>query len=184
MAIRKYVQRGCTNRGMRDVLLAALDLGARMKRTRSGVTIYGPNGTAGTHMTVSDRRAAVNLAADLRRIGIPVDERPHRASQPDPEAALAAQAHLRAAWGSPKKWIGNGRFGLMLLASPGAVVTPCSYDLAGNAWVIVDRLGRLRAYGSSARGAHAGDPYEVMRREHGTWRDARGRTPDEVVAEA
>lgn len=70
--IKRYVQRGCTDRETRDLLLKALDQGARMKPTRGGVRIMGPTGTAGAHFTGSDVRGHKNLRAMLRRAGISV----------------------------------------------------------------------------------------------------------------
>jgi hypothetical protein len=70
--MRRYVRRGCTDRATRDVLLAALDQGARMKATKAGVMVHGPNGSTSAHFSVSDKRAALNLRAQLRRSGVPV----------------------------------------------------------------------------------------------------------------
>lgn len=54
------------------MLLSVLHAGHRYKMTKSGIIIYGPDGTCGTHLSVSDHRAVKNLRADLRRCGIPL----------------------------------------------------------------------------------------------------------------
>ena len=66
----KAVRRGCTDRATRDVLLAALNAGTRGKLTRQGIMLYGPQGAYAAHFSVSDHRAAKNLATGLRRAGI------------------------------------------------------------------------------------------------------------------
>ena len=71
-ALRKYIQRGCTDRPTRDILLSALDAGAEMRRTTKGVLVYGPEGTVTAHMSNSNYRAAKNLTARLRRAGVGV----------------------------------------------------------------------------------------------------------------
>lgn len=68
--IRRTIRRACTHREMRDLLLAVVDSGVRMRLTSSGVLVYGPKGTAGTHFTCSDVRAQKNFRARLRQIGV------------------------------------------------------------------------------------------------------------------
>lgn len=69
-AARDYVRRSCSDREVRDVVLRAIKGGARAKRTRKGVMLFGPGGMAVAHMTESDHRAARNLAARVRRLGL------------------------------------------------------------------------------------------------------------------
>lgn len=71
----RIVQRGCTNRDVRKVILSALKSGVRYRMTRSGVMIYGPTGFASAHFTVSDRRGYKNLIAGLRQAGIQIKEK-------------------------------------------------------------------------------------------------------------
>lgn len=67
----KVVQRGCTNRDIRETIVSALKGGVRYRMTKKGVVLYGDDGqTAVTHFTVSDRRAVLNVKAQLRRMGI------------------------------------------------------------------------------------------------------------------
>ena len=65
------VRRGCTNKEMRKVTLAALATGARSKLTKNGIMIFNEDGdTAVTHFTSSDRAAALNFQKRLQRIGV------------------------------------------------------------------------------------------------------------------
>lgn len=72
-AVVRRIRKGCSNRDIRDVCLAAVGAGARFRLTRRGIVFYGRDGgTAHTHWTVSDVRAAKNLRAALLRIGVPL----------------------------------------------------------------------------------------------------------------
>lgn len=66
----RRVQRGCTDKTVRELLLAILRGGHRYRMTKSGVMVFGAEGTASAHFTGSDRRAISNFRADLKRIGI------------------------------------------------------------------------------------------------------------------
>lgn len=66
----RKIRRGCTNREVRATLLRAIQSGARYKLTKKGVILYGPNGVAVTHFTVSDHRGVKNLKASLKAAGI------------------------------------------------------------------------------------------------------------------
>ena len=66
--------RRSSNREVQAVLLSAIRAGHRYKMTKSGISIYAPAGSAGTHFSVSDHRAAKNLRADLRRCGITIEK--------------------------------------------------------------------------------------------------------------
>lgn len=68
----RRIQRGCTNKAVRQILLAVLRDGHRYRMTKSGVTVFGPRGSAGTHLTGSDHRGADNFRADLRKAGITI----------------------------------------------------------------------------------------------------------------
>jgi hypothetical protein len=66
----KTIRRGCHNRDIRAAITAALANGARYKMTRKGVMIYGDGDAAVVaHFTVSDRRGALNLMAQLKKMG-------------------------------------------------------------------------------------------------------------------
>jgi hypothetical protein len=69
---KKAVRARCTHRDMRDVVLEALDAGARFRLTKGGIIFYGNDGqaTANAHYTVSDVRAPKNLRASLKRMGV------------------------------------------------------------------------------------------------------------------
>lgn len=62
------------DREVSALLLHVIGAGHRYKMTKSGIIIYGPAGTCGTHFSVSDHRAARNLRADLRRCGITLEK--------------------------------------------------------------------------------------------------------------
>lgn len=62
------------NREISKLLLGAVKAGHRYKMTRSGIILYGPAGIAGTHFGSVDSRAARNLRADFRRVGITIKE--------------------------------------------------------------------------------------------------------------
>lgn len=65
------IRRGCTNRDIRAALVTAMKSGVRYRMTKKGVILYGDNGhSVSAHFTVSDRRASLNLWAELRAIGI------------------------------------------------------------------------------------------------------------------
>jgi hypothetical protein len=53
---------------------AAEEQGYRVRPTRKGWVVYGKDGksTVGFHRTPSDHRAAKNLRADLKKIGVVV----------------------------------------------------------------------------------------------------------------
>jgi hypothetical protein len=70
------IKRRCTNREVRDVLMAVMKSGVRYRITKKGVLFYGPHGTASTHLTPSDYRAAANLIASLRQAGIDPEGKP------------------------------------------------------------------------------------------------------------
>jgi hypothetical protein len=70
--VRAEIQKRSRDSEQRRVVMAALELGAPAKLTRSGVVFSGPDGTAGTHWTTSDHRALTNFETQLRRIGIPI----------------------------------------------------------------------------------------------------------------
>lgn len=68
------IRRGCTNKAIRALILAALKTGARYRMTKNGIIIYTETGlTVGTHFTVSDHRGAKNLQAQMRRAGFEID---------------------------------------------------------------------------------------------------------------
>jgi hypothetical protein len=70
--------RGCTNREMRKVVLAALAAGLRYRTTKAGLIFYAENGvdTVAIHMTCSDHRASKNAIASFRKIGFdPLEKR-------------------------------------------------------------------------------------------------------------
>lgn len=65
------IRRGCTNLEVRRSLIAALQAGARYRMTKKGIIIYGDDGLSVTaHFTISDHRGALNLRAQLRRMGL------------------------------------------------------------------------------------------------------------------
>lgn len=67
----KVVQRGCTNRDIRETLVSALKGGVRYRMTKKGIILYGEDGqSTATHFTSSDHRAVLNIKAQLRRMGI------------------------------------------------------------------------------------------------------------------
>lgn len=70
----RRIQRGCTNKAVRQILVTVLKEGHDYRMTKSGITVYGPNGSASAHMTTSDHRGAQNLRATLRKIGIPIEK--------------------------------------------------------------------------------------------------------------
>jgi hypothetical protein len=72
----RRIRRGCTDKGMRGLVLAAIDTGARYKMTKSGVMFHGEDGGGATaHFTVSDHRAVENFRRTLRSIGITIEKR-------------------------------------------------------------------------------------------------------------
>lgn len=70
--MRALIHRSTNSTEQRDLLLAALDAGATMKRTKKGLMIFGPTGSATAHFTSSDWRALRNLRTSLRRAGLDV----------------------------------------------------------------------------------------------------------------
>ena len=87
---------------------------------------------------------------------------------------------LRTAWGSPKRWTSPGAFGI-LLSSMSEVETR-THTPRTDEWERFGNLRQAHAYGERVRRAQPGLEFEVMRLEHGTWRDFLGRTVHEVVA--
>lgn len=67
----RRIQRGA-GKEVSKLLLAVLRDGHPYKMTRAGIIIYGPDGTAGTHLSGSDHRRVQNFRSDLRRVGITV----------------------------------------------------------------------------------------------------------------
>lgn len=68
----KSIRRGCTNKDVSKALVGALKSGIRYRMTKSGVMLYGDNGRCVVaHFTSSDHRAAANLKAELRSMGLP-----------------------------------------------------------------------------------------------------------------
>lgn len=66
----KMIQRRCGDKAMTKAMVRAIKDGIRYRITKSGIVFYGRDGkTAGAHFTASDRRAALNLRADLQRLG-------------------------------------------------------------------------------------------------------------------
>lgn len=70
----KRIQRGCTNKEIRKLLLSVMRGGHRYRMTKCGVTVFGPEGSAGAHLTTSDHRGAENFKADLKKIGIDIEK--------------------------------------------------------------------------------------------------------------
>lgn len=70
----RRIQRGCTNRAVRQILLTVLKEGHAYRMTKSGIAVYGPHGVTAAHLTTSDHRGAQNLRTQLRKIGIPVEK--------------------------------------------------------------------------------------------------------------
>jgi hypothetical protein len=68
--LRTAVTKRCTDKDMRDVILYGIAVADRVRLTKSGITFYGPNGSANTHFTTSDWRARQNLIRDLRQAGL------------------------------------------------------------------------------------------------------------------
>lgn len=62
--------KGCTNREIRVLVKRALGTATGFRITKSGIILYGPNGTAAAHRSQSDHRAVKNFKSDLRRAGI------------------------------------------------------------------------------------------------------------------
>jgi len=94
-------------------------------------------------------------------------------------AAPEGVDELRTRWGSPKQWTRPGMFGVLLSSSN--EVTARTYDSCTDLWDTVETLSQAHAYGASVRRAQLGLEFEVMRLEHGTWRDFLGRTAHEVI---
>lgn len=69
----KRVQQ-CRNREVRAILVLLLRQGERYRMTKSGITFYGVEGTAGTHFSGSEYRGAKNFLADLTRVGITIEK--------------------------------------------------------------------------------------------------------------
>ena len=93
----------------------------------------------------------------------------------------AVSRPLRTAWGSPKGWSGQGRYGVLLSSAADGEVTDRTYDPRADVWSAVDSLDAAHTLGSTVRRAQPGLQFEVMRLEHGTWRDFMGRTVAEVI---
>lgn len=97
------------------------------------------------------------------------------------ELAPVLSPTLRTAWGSPKKWTGRGRFGVLLSSSAETEVTERTYDSASDVWSTIDSLDAAHQYGATIRHAQTGLQFEVMRLEDGVWRDFLGREPVAVA---
>ena len=70
----RRIQRGCTDKTVRQLLLTLLREGNRYRMTSSGVMLFGPEGSASAHLTGSDRRGLNNFRADLRKAGITIEK--------------------------------------------------------------------------------------------------------------
>lgn len=71
----RRIKRGCTNREMRALILAAIKTGARYRMTKSGVMFYGRHGSGiSTHFTCSDHRAVDNFRKNLKQVGITIEK--------------------------------------------------------------------------------------------------------------
>lgn len=68
------IRRRGQNRDITDLLCTVIGYGYDYKLTKKGIIVYGPHGIAGTHFSVSDHRAAKNLRADFRRVGITTEK--------------------------------------------------------------------------------------------------------------
>lgn len=66
----RRVRRGCTNKQMRSLILAAMATGARYRMTKCGVMFLGPRGSAAVHLTATDHRALENFRTNLHNAGI------------------------------------------------------------------------------------------------------------------
>lgn len=69
----RRVQRGCTDKEVRKLLLTVMRSGHRYRMTKSGVTVFGQGGSAGAHLTTSDHRGAENFRSALKKIGITIE---------------------------------------------------------------------------------------------------------------
>lgn len=70
----KRVQRGCTDKEVRRLLLTVMRAGHPYRMTKAGVMVFGPEGSAGAHLTTSDHRGAENFRSDLKKIGITIEK--------------------------------------------------------------------------------------------------------------
>jgi hypothetical protein len=62
--------RRCSDRQVRELVVGAAKAGIRFRFTRGGAIFYGDNGKCvAVHFTISDHRAAQNLASHFRTIG-------------------------------------------------------------------------------------------------------------------
>lgn len=71
-SLAAYIRKGCTQKDVRVMLLAALrspDL-VSARRISKGILLEGPRGWASAHMTMSGSRSVQNTLQALRRAGI------------------------------------------------------------------------------------------------------------------
>lgn len=87
---------------------------------------------------------------------------------------------LRTRFGSPKRWLSPGAFGVLLSSAPDASVVDHTYDHL-DAPVPFTGANQASEYGGMVRSVQPGIEFEVMRLEDGQWRDFMGRTPAQTI---
>lgn len=70
----RRIQRGCTDKEMRKLILDVIYSGVRYKMTKSGVMFYTAEGSASAHLTGSDHRGLENFRKTLKTIGIIIEK--------------------------------------------------------------------------------------------------------------
>jgi len=68
--MQQVVRKSCRDRAVRKLVLEALETGARARKSKGGLMLYGPNGAVAVHYTNSDGRAVKNLRSAMVKAGI------------------------------------------------------------------------------------------------------------------
>ena len=85
---------------------------------------------------------------------------------------------LRTRFGTPKRWVGPGRFGVVLAGS--RQVVDRILDQSSGAWSDLRHVDDAHDHAAALRRDRVCTEFEVVRHEAGVWRDYLGRTPEQI----
>ncbi|EYR64869.1 hypothetical protein N866_03215 [Actinotalea ferrariae CF5-4] len=85
---------------------------------------------------------------------------------------------LRTRFGTPKRWVGPGRFGVVMAGS--RRVVDRVLDPASGAWSELQHVDAAHDHAAALRRERRCGEFEVVRDEAGVWRDYLGRTPEQI----
>ena len=97
----------------------------------------------------------------------------------EPDVTLDHQ--MRTVYGTPKRWLREGQFGVLLSSAPDGEVIDQRYDARAGSWEPITRADHAADHGAMIRRSQPGIEFEVVRLEDGVWRGFLGRTPKQAI---